>query len=148
MNTSPPNDVGICAAFSVSNCGNSVPKPSASRASANVISVIVITDTANMNVAHLQQRVRSRRRSPSASTSSGSVPTQNFAHSSSRIGIGLDRSSHSVRPSRLTPGKMNRAAIDASTKPGEHEIQERDDVHEEERDRLRRCSGRNLMLKT
>ena len=25
MNTSPPNDVGICAAFSVSNCGYSAP---------------------------------------------------------------------------------------------------------------------------
>jgi len=26
---------------------------------------------------------------------------------------GLERSSQSVRPSRLTPGKMNRAAMDA-----------------------------------
>ena len=53
----------------------------------------------------------------SASTSSGSVPTQNFDQSSSRIDIGLDRSSQNVRPSRLTPGKMKRAAIDASTNP-------------------------------
>ena len=48
MNINPPNDVGICAAFSVSNCGNSVPKPSAIPQSAIVIIAIVITDTANM----------------------------------------------------------------------------------------------------
>ena len=45
MNTSPPNDVGICAAFSVSNCGNTVPKPSARPAIAIVMSVIVKIDT-------------------------------------------------------------------------------------------------------
>ena len=50
-----------------------------------------------------------------ARISRGSVPTQNFAHKRSRMDIGLDCSSHIVRPSRLTPGKMNRAAIDAST---------------------------------
>ena len=36
MNTSPPKLVGICAAFSVSNCGKSAPKPSASALVARV----------------------------------------------------------------------------------------------------------------
>ena len=68
-----------------------------------------------------------------ARISSGSVPTQNFDHSSSRIDIGLERSSQSVRPSRLTPGKMNRAAIEASTNPASTRFRERHDVDEEER---------------
>ena len=54
---------------------------------------------------------------PTASTSRGSVPIQNLDQSSARIGNGLDLSSHSVRPSTLTAGKMNRAATEASTKP-------------------------------
>ena len=53
----------------------------------------------------------------SASVSSGNAPTQNFAHNTSPIAIGLERSNHQVRPSRLMLGKTKRAAIDASTKP-------------------------------
>ena len=53
----------------------------------------------------------------SASTNKGSVPTQNLDQRRSRTDIGLDRNNQRVRPSRLTPGKMNRAAIEASTKP-------------------------------
>src|SRR3712207_1212346 len=52
---------------------------------------------------------------PSARTRSGSVPTQNFDQSRSRTDIGFERSSQSVRPSRLTAGKKNRAEIEAST---------------------------------
>ena len=48
MNSRPPNEVGICAAFSVSKRGYSVPKPTASPAIANVMSVIDTMDTTNM----------------------------------------------------------------------------------------------------
>ena len=53
----------------------------------------------------------------SASTSRGTVPTQYLDHSSARRSSGLERSSHICRPSSETAGKMNRAAIEASTKP-------------------------------
>src|SRR5438046_7460517 len=49
MNSNPPNDVGIWAAFSVSNWGNRVPNPRARPDTANVIIAIVRTDTTNMN---------------------------------------------------------------------------------------------------
>ena len=55
--------------------------------------------------------------SSSASTSNGTVPTQYFDHSSALRSSGLERSNHICRPSSDTAGKMNRAAIDASTKP-------------------------------
>ena len=55
--------------------------------------------------------------SSSAITSSGTVPTQYLDHSSARRSSGLERSSHICRPSSDTAGKMNRAAIDASTNP-------------------------------
>ncbi len=84
--------------------------------SANVISVIVMTDTANMK-SLTWSSVFVTPTMPSARSSSGVVPTQNLAHSRSRTGIGLERSSQSVRPSRLTLGKMKRAAMDASTNP-------------------------------
>src|SRR3954470_13071776 len=105
MNIIPPNDVGIWAAFSVSNCGNSVPKPSAMPHSAIVIIEIVMTDTANMK--SLTWSIQSVTNTiPNASTSNGVVPTQNFAQRSCRTGIGLDRNSQSVRPSSETLGKM------------------------------------------
>ena len=83
----------------------------------------------------------------SARISSGSVPTQNFAQSSSRIDIGLDRSSHNVRPSRVTPGKMNRAAIDASTNPASTRFRNGTTLTSQNVMPSPR-SGRNLMLNT
>ncbi len=78
--------------------------------------MIVPTPTAIMNGVALRMTLV-RIVMASASTSSGIVPTQYFDHSSARSSSGLERSSHICRPSRLTAGKMNRAAMDASTKP-------------------------------
>ena len=55
--------------------------------------------------------------SSSASTSSGIVPTQYLDQSSARSSSGLERNSHICRPSSDTAGKMNRAAMAASTNP-------------------------------
>jgi hypothetical protein len=65
----------------VLNFGNIAPKPSASPAIANVIMVIEKTDTAIMNPL-TSSRMPVAKISTSASTRSGSVPTQNFDHSS------------------------------------------------------------------
>src|SRR5207244_10376346 len=79
MNTSPPNDVGIWAAFSVSNCGYNAPKPSANAAIANVSPQMVTSSITIMNgrtwSSTLVRPVRSN-----ASTSSGMVPTQYLDH--------------------------------------------------------------------
>jgi len=48
MNTSPPNDVAIWAAFSVSNCGKSVPMPRARPPTASVNATTVPTLTSIM----------------------------------------------------------------------------------------------------
>ena len=77
ISTSPPNDVGICAAFSVLNFGKSAPKPSARPAIAKVIMVMVKMDTAIMNPLTWSSTSVANTR-PSASASSGIVPTQNF----------------------------------------------------------------------
>ena len=77
---------------------------------------MVMTETVMMKgVTFIRNPVM--RTSPIAKKSSGIVPTQNFDQSRSRMESGLERSSHIVRPSRLTPGNMKRAAIDASTNP-------------------------------
>src|SRR2546430_4153680 len=93
MYTSPPNDVGICAAFSVSNCGYSAPKPSASAAIANVRPQMVSMLTTIMNGRTWSSTLVSPV-SRSASTSSGTVPTQYLDHSSVCRSSGLERSSH------------------------------------------------------
>ena len=116
MKTRPPKDVGICAAFSVSNCGYSAPKASAIAPIASVSAAMVARLSSIMNVetssSAFVSPVSSR-----PSTSSGTVPTQYLDHSSARRSSGEERSSHICRPSSDTAGKMNRAAIDASTKP-------------------------------
>src|SRR3954462_13744596 len=81
ISTSPPNDVGICAAFSVLNFGKSAPNPSARPAIAKVIIVIVKIDTAIMNPLTWSSTSVANT-NPTASASSGSVPTQNLDHSS------------------------------------------------------------------
>src|SRR5450759_2519984 len=77
ISTSPPNDVGICAAFSVLNFGNSAPKPRARPAIAKVIIVMVKIDTAIMNPLTWSSTSVANT-SMSARTSRGSVPTQNL----------------------------------------------------------------------
>ncbi len=52
-----------------------------------------------------------------ARTSSGATPIQYLVQSNRRRSSGEDRSSQSVRPSRLTAGNRKRAAMAASTKP-------------------------------
>src|SRR3954468_3589866 len=82
-----------------------------------------------------------------ASSSNGVVPTQNFDHRSSRIDIGLERNSHIVRPSSDTPGKMNRAAIEASTKPA-NTIFKNGTTFTKKNVIPSPLSGKNLMLNT
>ena len=77
---------------------------------------MVPTPTAIMNGVALR-RTLVRTVMSSATTSSGRVPTQYFDQRSARRSSGELRSSHICRPSRLTAGKMKRAAMDASTKP-------------------------------
>src|SRR5581483_5853081 len=118
----PPNEVGIWAAFSVSNCGKIVPKQSASAEIANVSNVIVKTDTPKMksftcSIVSVTTTINNAR------INNGVVPTQNLAQSRSPMSSGLARSSHHVRPSKLTPGKMNRPATDAITNPATSRLQ-------------------------
>ena len=116
MNTNPPKDVGIWAAFSVSNCGYSAPNPSASAAIANVSRMIVTTLTDIMKgVACSRMFVKIVM--VNATTSSGMVPIQYFDHNKARKSSGLDRRSHICLPSSEIDGKMKRAAIEASTNP-------------------------------
>src|SRR5688500_12896431 len=116
MKTSPPNPVEMSAALSVSKRGKIAPNPSAIEAIAKVIITMVTIDSSIM--------IRSTRRmtlvptvSATASTSSGVMPTQYYLHGSDRKSSGDDGSSHNVRPSRPTDGKMKRAATAASTNP-------------------------------
>ncbi len=81
MYSRPPNDVGICAAFSVSYCGKRAPIPSAIPASAKVRSVTVKIEITIMNALTWSSTFVTPTIA-SARKSSGSVPTQNLAHSS------------------------------------------------------------------
>src|SRR6266853_2423469 len=114
MNTSPPKDVGIWAAFSVSNCGYSAPKPSAIAPMASVRPEIAARLTTIMNGGTLSKTFVTPV-STSAKPSNGTVPTQYLDQSRARRSSGLERSSHMWRPSSETAGKMKRAAIEAST---------------------------------
>ena len=113
---------------------------------ANVIIVMVKIDTAIMNPLTWSSTSVANTR-PSASASSGIVPTQNLDQSSGRISSGLDRSSQSVRPSRLIPGKMNRAAIEARTNPARMRFTNGITLARKKVTPSPR-SGRNLMLNT
>src|ERR1051325_1553976 len=115
MNTKPPNDVGICAAFSVSNCGWSAPNPSAMAPIASVSAAIVAKLRIIMNGPTLSSALV-RPVSSMPSTSSGTVPTQYLDQSNALRSSGDERNSHICRPSSDTAGKMKRAAIDGRQK--------------------------------
>src|SRR2546427_12819199 len=89
MNTRPPNDVGICAAFSVSNCGYSAPNPSAIAEIANVSPQMVTRPTSIMKGRTWSSTFVTPVRS-NASASNGIVPTQYLVQSSARRSSGLE----------------------------------------------------------
>src|SRR6266566_3878225 len=134
MKTSPPNDVGIWAAFSVSNCGYRAPKPSASAPIANVSPQMVTSSITIMNgrtwSSTLVKPVRS-----SARTRSGIVPTQYLDQSSARRSSGLERRSHIPALERYR--RKNEAGGDGGQhEPRQPEVEERDERDVEEPHRL------------
>src|SRR5574341_1042269 len=90
MNTRPPNDVGICAAFSVSNCGYKAPNPRAMALIANVSRTMVPMPTPIMKGDALSSTLV-KMVITNARMRSGTVPVQYLDHNSARRSSGLDR---------------------------------------------------------